>query len=395
MVTFFCPGCWEEVAEDATRCGFCGADLAALDVEAFGTKLARALWSPEAATARRAAEILGRRCEAGAVLELLRRHRAGADPYLRAEIAKALGLIGGDEANAALLEIARDRSVIVRRAVRDTRRPANHADQGNAEAWRSPSAVGAAHRMPRSIWALGMVSLLMDTSSELVHSLLPVFLVTVLGASAATVGVIEGVGEATASISKLFSGWLSDRLGKRKVLTVAGYGLAALTKPFFALAPTPAWVLGARFADRMGKGIRGAPRDALVGDLTPPELRGAAYGLRQALDSVGAFAGPLLALALMVLFQDDFRRVFLVAVLPALAAVAVLVFAVKEPARGERSVARSTSPAGAGRGTHPARPRRANRHPSAGESCGGCSSPSGWWSASGHCSPWRVSARPS
>jgi MFS family permease len=187
--------------------------------------------------------------------------------------------------------------------------------------------------LPRSIWALGMVSMFMDISSEMIHALLPVFLVTVLGASAVMVGLIEGVGEATASISKLFSGWLSDRLGKRKALTVLGYGLGALSKPLFAIAPTPSWVLVARFSDRVGKGIRGAPRDALVGDLTPPELRGAAYGLRQSLDTVGAFAGPLLAMVLMALFAADFRLVFWMALLPGLMAVAILVLGVREPAR--------------------------------------------------------------
>lgn len=188
-------------------------------------------------------------------------------------------------------------------------------------------------RLPRSIWALGFVSMFMDISSEMIHALLPVFLVTVLGASALTVGLIEGVGEATASISKLFSGWLSDRLGKRKLLTTIGYGLETLSKPLFALAPTASWVLFARFSDRIGKGIRGAPRDALVGDLAPPGLTGAAYGLRQSLDTVGAFAGPLLAMALMALFADDFRLVFWVAVVPGLAAVAVLVLGVSEPER--------------------------------------------------------------
>lgn len=187
--------------------------------------------------------------------------------------------------------------------------------------------------LPTSIWALGFVSMFMDISSEMIHALLPVFLVTVLGASAVTVGLIEGIGEATASISKLFSGWLSDRLGKRKALTVFGYGLGALSKPLFAVAPTPSWILVARFSDRVGKGIRGAPRDALVGDLAPPELRGAAYGLRQSLDTVGAFAGPLLAMALMALFASDFRLVFWIAVVPGLIAVAILVVGVREPPR--------------------------------------------------------------
>ena len=178
-----------------------------------------------------------------------------------------------------------------------------------------------------------MVSLFMDISSEMIHALLPVFLVTVLGASMVTVGLIEGVGEATASISRLFSGWLSDRLGKRKLLTIIGYGLGALSKPFFALAPNPSWVLFARFSDRVGKGVRGAPRDALVADLASPGIRGAAFGLRQSLDTVGAFAGPLLAMALMTAFSGNFRLVFWIAVVPGLAAVAILVFGVREPKR--------------------------------------------------------------
>lgn len=198
----------------------------------------------------------------------------------------------------------------------------------------------AGRRLPTGIWALGFVSMFMDISSEMIHALLPVFLVTALGASTVTVGLIEGIGEATASISRVFSGWLSDRLGRRKSLTVFGYAIGALSKPLFALASTSGWVLLARFTDRVGKGIRGAPRDALVGDLAPPSLRGAAYGLRQALDTVGAFAGPLAALALMALFAADFRLVFWIAVVPGLMAVAILVTAVREPARepsaGER-----------------------------------------------------------
>lgn len=185
--------------------------------------------------------------------------------------------------------------------------------------------------IPRAVWALGLVSLLMDVSSEMIHGLLPVFLVSVLGASTTMVGLIEGVGEATASISKLFSGWLSDRLGKRKALTVAGYGLSALSKPLFALATTSSLVLVARFSDRIGKGIRGAPRDALIGDLVPAGSRGAAYGLRQALDTVGAFAGPLIAMALMAAFNDNFRRVFWLALIPGLLSVLVLAFGVREP----------------------------------------------------------------
>jgi len=185
--------------------------------------------------------------------------------------------------------------------------------------------------IPRAVWALGLVSMLMDISSEMIHGLLPVFLVSVLGASTTMVGLIEGVGEGTASISKLFSGWLSDRLGRRKALTVAGYGLSALSKPLFALATSVSWVLAARFSDRIGKGIRGAPRDALIGDLVPAGSRGAAYGLRQALDTVGAFAGPLTAMALMAGLHDDFRRVFWLALIPGVLSVLVLVIGVREP----------------------------------------------------------------
>jgi MFS family permease len=184
--------------------------------------------------------------------------------------------------------------------------------------------------IPSGVWALGIVSLFMDLSSELIHSLLPIFMVTVLGASVVSVGVIEGIAEATAAITKIFSGVLSDWLGKRKALAVAGYGLAAVTKPLFALAPTIGWVFAARFADRIGKGIRGAPRDALVADIAPPHLRGASYGLRQSLDTVGAFGGPLLAIGLMALFADDIRTVFWFAVIPAVLSVAVLLAGVRE-----------------------------------------------------------------
>lgn len=196
---------------------------------------------------------------------------------------------------------------------------------------RTTAGSGAAlKRIPTGVWALGFVSLLMDVSSEMIHSLLPVFLVAELGVGALAVGLIEGVAEATASITRIFSGALSDRLGKRKPLALAGYGLAALTKPVFPLAAGAGWVFFARFADRIGKGIRGAPRDALVADMTPPALRGAAYGLRQTLDTVGAFGGPLLAVALMLLFAGDFRAVFWVAVIPAFAAVAVLAAFVRD-----------------------------------------------------------------
>lgn len=188
-------------------------------------------------------------------------------------------------------------------------------------------------RLPAGIWALGFVSLLMDVSSEMIHALLPVYLVVGMGATALTVGVIEGIAEATAAITKVFSGALSDRIGRRKELAAIGYGLAAFTKPIFPLAPTVGWLVAARFIDRVGKGIRGAPRDALVADIAPPALRGAAFGLRQSLDTAGAFIGPLLAIALMWLFSDDFAAVFWVAVIPAFAALALILFAVREPAR--------------------------------------------------------------
>ena len=187
--------------------------------------------------------------------------------------------------------------------------------------------------IPGGIWALGFVSLLMDISSELIHALLPLYLVTVLGTSAMTVGIIEGVAEATAAITKIFSGSLSDWLGKRKLLAVLGYGLAAFTKPVFPLAPTVGWLVAARFIDRIGKGIRGAPRDALVADIAPAHLRGASFGLRQSLDTVGAFLGPLLAILLMWLTANHFVAVFWVAVIPAFLALGLLMFAVKEPER--------------------------------------------------------------
>ena len=203
--------------------------------------------------------------------------------------------------------------------------------------------------LPRAIWMLGFVSLLMDVSSEMIHSLLPLYMVTVLGASALSVGLIEGAAEATALIVKVFSGALSDWLGRRKGLALLGYGLGAASKPLFALASLPGWglgwVLGARLIDRVGKGVRGAPRDALVADIAPPALRGAAFGLRQSLDTVGAFAGPLLAVVLMLLWHNDFRAVFWVAVLPALASVLLLWWGVQEPAPAAASVASISSAA--------------------------------------------------
>ena len=187
--------------------------------------------------------------------------------------------------------------------------------------------------IPSGVWVLGFVSMLMDISSEMVHSLLPMFMVTTLGASALTVGMVEGLAESTALIVKVFSGALSDYLGRRKGLAVFGYALGALTKPLFALAPSIGMVLTARLLDRVGKGVRGAPRDALVADIAPPDMRGAAFGLRQSLDTVGAFLGPLLAVGLMLLWADDFRAVFWVAVIPGVLAVILLVFGVHEPSR--------------------------------------------------------------
>lgn len=186
------------------------------------------------------------------------------------------------------------------------------------------------NKIPRTIWALGLVSLFMDLSSEIIHALLPLFLTTTLGVSIAMVGLIDGIAEATASISKVFSGYISDRIGRRKPLILLGYGLGALSKPLFALAGSGSVVLGARFADRIGKGLRGAPRDALVADVTPAAIRGRAFGLRQSLDTVGAFAGPLLAIGLMAAFANDMRLVFWIAVLPAILAVLCVIFGVEE-----------------------------------------------------------------
>ena len=190
--------------------------------------------------------------------------------------------------------------------------------------------------LPAGVVALGLVSLFMDMSSEMIHALLPLYLTGTLGASALVVGLIEGVGEAVAQITKLFSGYFSDLSGRRKPLAVLGYGLSALTKPLFALAGSPALILGARVADRVGKGIRGAPRDALVADLVPPHQRGAAYGLRQSLDTVGAFSGPLLAVLFMVVLNGNVPLIFALAIIPAVISVAILVLFVREPARQMR-----------------------------------------------------------
>jgi MFS family permease len=190
--------------------------------------------------------------------------------------------------------------------------------------------------IPGSVWALGLVSLFMDLSSEMIHALLPLYLVGVLGVSTLTIGIIEGIAEATASITKVFSGVLSDYLGQRKWLAALGYSLAAITKPVFPLASGIGWIVAARFVDRVGKGIRGAPRDALVADLTPPALRGTAYGLRQSLDTVGAVLGPLLAIVFMALLADNYIAVFWIAVLPAFVSAALIVVFVREPGRAKR-----------------------------------------------------------
>jgi MFS family permease len=197
-------------------------------------------------------------------------------------------------------------------------------------------------QLPSGIWVLGFVSLLMDVSSEMIHSLLPLFMVTTLGAGTIAVGLVEGLAESLALVVKVFSGTLSDYLGKRKGLALFGYGLGAFTKPLFAVATGVGLVLTARLLDRVGKGIRGAPRDALVADIAPPQVRGAAFGLRQSLDTVGAFLGPLLAAGLMLLWADDFRAVFWIAVIPGLMAVALLLFGVQEPAH--RQTSNATNP---------------------------------------------------
>jgi MFS family permease len=216
-------------------------------------------------------------------------------------------------------------------------RTAEVADHDRAGAVTGETVKPSAGRqgIPAGVWALGFVSLLMDISSEMIQALLPVYMVAILGAPTLAVGVIEGVAEATASTTKIFSGALSDWLGKRKLLAALGYGLAACAKPIFPLATSIDWLIAARFIDRLGKGVRGAPRDALVAEMAPPELRGASFGLRQSLDTVGAFLGPLLAIGLMWLTADRFRAVFWVAVIPAFMSVALILIAVKEPERSK------------------------------------------------------------
>jgi MFS family permease len=209
------------------------------------------------------------------------------------------------------------------------------ATDPRAEYWRimnvKRSPTGGLRAIPLGVWVLGFVSMLMDISSEMIHALLPVYLVTGLGATAATVGFIEGFAVATAMVTRLFSGVLSDWFGNRKLLAGIGYGLAALSKPIFPIAETVSWIVGARFLDRVGKGIRSAPRDALIADITPPAMRGASFGLRKSLDTVGGFVGPLAAIGLMLLTGDHFTTVFWIAVVPSFLAIGLLVVGVKEP----------------------------------------------------------------
>jgi MFS family permease len=191
--------------------------------------------------------------------------------------------------------------------------------------------VQSGSKLPRNVWILGFVSLLMDLSSEIYHALLPAFITVALGLPALALGAIDGIAEATASFAKLASGRLSDRSRKRKPWVLLGYGLAALSKPLFPIAQGAVELMGARFADRVGKGIRGAPRDAIIADETPPEIRGRAFGLRQALDTVGALIAPLAAVGLMILFMEDIRAVFWIAVIPAALSFLLALIAVKEP----------------------------------------------------------------
>src|SRR3954469_18622368 len=185
--------------------------------------------------------------------------------------------------------------------------------------------------LPRNVWVLGFVSMLMDLSSEIYHSLLPAFITVTLGLPVTALGAIDGVAEATANFARLASGRLSDRSMRRKPWIVLGYGLAALSKPLFPLATSGILVLAARFADRIGKGIRGSPRDAMVADETPPEIRGRAFGLRQALDTAGALLAPIAAIGLMVWFASDIRAVYWVAIVPAACSFLLAWLALKEP----------------------------------------------------------------
>jgi MFS family permease len=186
-------------------------------------------------------------------------------------------------------------------------------------------------RLPRNVWVLGFVSLFMDLSSEIYHALLPAFITIVLGLPATALGAIDGVAEATANFAKLFSGRLSDRSLRRKPWVMAGYGLAALSKPLFPLATSAPAVLIARFADRIGKGIRGAPRDAMLADETPAEIRGRAFGLRQTLDTIGALLAPLVAIGLMAWLASNIRAVFWIAIIPAAISFLLAWLALREP----------------------------------------------------------------
>jgi MFS family permease len=217
-----------------------------------------------------------------------------------------------------------------------------NVDRDNSR--RDDGAVRPTHspaRLPRNVWVLGFVSLLMDLSSEIYHALLPLFITVTLGLPVLAMGAIDGISEATASFAKLASGRMSDRSRRRKPLILVGYGLAALSKPLFPLASGAAEVMGARFADRLGKGIRGAPRDGMIADETPPELRGRAFGLRQSLDTVGAMIAPIAAVGLMVLFADDIRAVFWIAVIPALLCFLLAWLALREKAATQPSADRS------------------------------------------------------
>jgi len=195
--------------------------------------------------------------------------------------------------------------------------------------------------LPRNVWVLGFVSLLMDLSSEIYHSLLPAFVTITLGLPVTALGAIDGVAEGTANFAKLVSGRLSDRSLKRKPWILAGYGLAALSKPLFPLAQGAAELIGARFADRVGKGIRGSPRDAMIADETPPEIRGRAFGLRQSLDVVGALLAPIAAIALMAWLANDIRAVFWIAAIPAAFSFLLAWLALREPQRHEAGAART------------------------------------------------------
>lgn len=186
--------------------------------------------------------------------------------------------------------------------------------------------------LPRNVWILGLVSLLMDLSSEIYHALLPVFVTVTLGLPAVALGAIDGIAEATANMAKLVSGRLSDRNMRRKPWIMAGYGLAALSKPLFPIAAGAAELMGARFADRVGKGIRGSPRDAMIADETPPEIRGRAFGLRQSLDTAGALLAPAVAIGLMWLLMNDVRAVYWIAIVPAFLSFLLAWLALREPA---------------------------------------------------------------